>query len=168
MHWNARWGAWAAHHRGHVGIARALGYVGLGQPSPGRFLMGALIVAAGEAVRFWACGHLVRNERLTRTGPYRLVRHPLYLGSLLIGPGSALLTQVWWAWLAACARLYGACYLPARCSGDPRRQPTSAPSMAAEQVKPPLAGAPSGLGPGSSPRLRSLGRSDDPGALARR
>lgn len=113
MRFSPQWRAWAAHHRVHVGIFFALAYVAFSRTSPDRLLIGALVVAAGETIRVWACGHLVRNEVLTRDGPYRYVRHPLYLGSLLIGVGLAVLSQAWFAWLAAFLLLYIAFYLPA-------------------------------------------------------
>lgn len=109
----ARWRAWASHHRVHVGILFALLYVAVSRPAPERLLLGAVLVACGEAVRVWACGYLVRNEVLTRDGPYALVRHPLYLGSLLIGLGFATLAQYAVIWLAAFLALYLAFYLPA-------------------------------------------------------
>lgn len=110
---NARWRAWASHHRVHVGILFALVYVALSRPSPDRLLIGAMLVATGEAIRVWACGYLVRNEVITRDGPYALVRHPLYLGSLLIGVGLAVLAQYATFWLATFAILYLGFYLPA-------------------------------------------------------
>ena len=113
MRFTARWRAWAAHHRVHVGIFFAIFYVALSRPSPERFLFGAALVIAGEAIRVWACGHLVRNKVLTRHGPYSRLRHPLYLGSLLIGIGLALLAQHVFIWLAAFGLLYLGFYLPA-------------------------------------------------------
>jgi len=109
----ARWRAWAAHHRVHVGIIFALAYVAFSRPSALTFWYGALLVVAGESIRFWACGHLVRNEELTRDGPYSVVRHPLYLGSLLIGLGLVVLAEHQWMWFAAFVALYGGFYLPA-------------------------------------------------------
>ncbi len=107
-----RWRAWAAHHRVHAGILFALLYVALSRTSAERFMLGAAFVAAGEAIRVWACGHLVRNVELTRGGPYRHVRNPLYLGSLLIGLGLAALALRAPIWLAGFAVLYAGFYLP--------------------------------------------------------
>ena len=113
MRLTAKWRAWASHHRVHVGIFFAIFYVALSRPSPERFLFGAALVAIGESIRVWACGYLVRNKVLTRRGPYARLRHPLYLGSLLIGIGLAVLAQQWIAWLAAFGLLYLGFYLPA-------------------------------------------------------
>ena len=40
------------------------------------------IAAVGELLRIWAAGHIEKGREITRSGPYRFVRHPLYLGSL--------------------------------------------------------------------------------------
>jgi hypothetical protein len=45
---------------------------------------------AGEGLRVWAAGHLEKGREVTASGPYRLIRHPLYLGSALIGAGFAV------------------------------------------------------------------------------
>ena len=39
---------------------------------------------AGAGVRIWGAGNLAKNKEVTRTGIYRMVRHPLYLGNCLI------------------------------------------------------------------------------------
>ena len=48
------------------------------------------VALAGEAIRFWAAGHLNKSREVTRSGPYRFVAHPLYLGSSVIGAGLAI------------------------------------------------------------------------------
>ena len=61
-------------------------------------LLGIPFVAAGEALRFWATGHLRKNEELTTSGPYAHLQSPLYLGSYLIGTGlciMALNAPIW-------------------------------------------------------------------------
>ena len=122
MRLTARWRAWASHHRVHVGIFFALFYVAFSRPDATRLLAGALIVVLGEGIRVWACGYLVRNEELTRDGPYQMVRHPLYLGSLLIGLGLSLLAQHGLAWAGSFAFLYLAFYLPAMYVAELRLQ----------------------------------------------
>lgn len=46
------------------------------------FLIPWLLMLFGVAVRLWGSGNLRKNQEVTRTGIYRMVRHPLYVGSL--------------------------------------------------------------------------------------
>lgn len=48
---------------------------------------GAGLASVGEAFRMWAAGHIRKGREVTASGPYRLTRHPLYLGSLVMGLG---------------------------------------------------------------------------------
>ena len=48
---------------------------------------GLLIALIGECFRMWAAGHLEKGREVTRSGPYRLMRHPLYAGSAVIALG---------------------------------------------------------------------------------
>jgi protein-S-isoprenylcysteine O-methyltransferase Ste14 len=57
-------------------------------------LAGLLGVVGGLALRSWAAGFLVKNDRLTTDGPYALVRNPLYLGSFLMILGFCVLVNV--------------------------------------------------------------------------
>ncbi|HEV3022354.1 MAG TPA: isoprenylcysteine carboxylmethyltransferase family protein [Pirellulales bacterium] len=45
-------------------------------------MAGMVLVLWGLAVRSWAAGVIRKSKVLATTGPYRLCRHPLYLGSL--------------------------------------------------------------------------------------
>ena len=60
------------------------------QPTAASLLAGGLVAAAGEAIRLWASGHLEKSREVTRSGPYRWTRHPLYLGSAAIALGVAI------------------------------------------------------------------------------
>lgn len=62
----------------------------LAEPTPHGFAVGLLLIIAGESLRVWGAGHLVKNDVLTVSGPYAFVRNPLYTGTLLIGTGFAL------------------------------------------------------------------------------
>lgn len=64
--------------------------LGLAQPTPRSLAVGAVIALAGELVRIWAAGHLEKGREVTASGPYRFTRHPLYLGSTIIGSGLAI------------------------------------------------------------------------------
>jgi protein-S-isoprenylcysteine O-methyltransferase Ste14 len=48
------------------------------------------LVAAGLGLRAWARGHLERARKVTQTGPYAYLRHPLYVGSFAIAMGFAV------------------------------------------------------------------------------
>jgi protein-S-isoprenylcysteine O-methyltransferase Ste14 len=47
-----------------------------------RFVAAWALVFFGILVRLWGSGNLRKNQEITSSGIYRLVRHPLYLGSL--------------------------------------------------------------------------------------
>ena len=67
----------------------------LAQPTLRSLAIGGAVAAAGELVRVWAAGHLEKGREITRSGPYRLTRHPLYTGSALIGAGVAIASARW-------------------------------------------------------------------------
>lgn len=50
-----------------------------------------VLIFAGLIVRTWAAGTLRKQKQLASTGPYALVRHPLYFGSFLMMIGFGLL-----------------------------------------------------------------------------
>jgi protein-S-isoprenylcysteine O-methyltransferase Ste14 len=62
----------------------------LATPTATSLLIGALVSTTGELLRLWAAGHLEKSKEVTRSGPYQYTRHPLYLGSSLIGIGFAI------------------------------------------------------------------------------
>ena len=64
-------------------------------PTRGSILLGMPVLAAGVALRTWARGHLQRGERVTTTGPYAHMRHPLYVGSFLIALAFAVMTNLY-------------------------------------------------------------------------
>ena len=69
----------------------------LAQPSWASVSGGLSGLLAGLVVRAWGAGHLVKTDRLAVSGPYAYVRHPLYLGTLLIGAGFASMLRGWLA-----------------------------------------------------------------------
>ena len=54
---------------------------------------GSVLVCCGESLRLWAAGHLRKEQVLTTGGPYRFIRNPLYMGSLMIAIGFYLISQ---------------------------------------------------------------------------
>ena len=56
----------------------------------GTVTAGLTIALLGQVFRIYAAGFIFKNKQLASTGPYALVRHPLYLGNLLILIGFTL------------------------------------------------------------------------------
>ena len=73
-----------------LGFIFAAVALSLATPTATSLLTGALISITGELLRLWAAGHLEKSKEVTRSGPYQFTRHPLYLGSSLIGIGFAI------------------------------------------------------------------------------
>ncbi|WP_343718272.1 isoprenylcysteine carboxylmethyltransferase family protein [Inquilinus sp.] len=80
-------------------------------PRAGGFdIAGALLVAAGLGFAVWARLHLAGNwsgtvtlkqdHELVRSGPYALVRHPIYTGLLLAAVGTVVAIDRWSALVA--------------------------------------------------------------------
>ena len=77
-------------------------------------LFGSLVVAAGLGLAVWARWHLGQNwsstvtlkegHTLVQSGPYRIIRHPIYTGLLLALIGTAAAIDEWRGAIAiACA-----------------------------------------------------------------
>jgi protein-S-isoprenylcysteine O-methyltransferase Ste14 len=68
-------------------------------------ITGLAIVWLGQFVRIWATGYIKKRDEVCQVGPYTIVRHPLYFGSMLMGigfivwgrnwPAAALMTLFW-------------------------------------------------------------------------
>ncbi len=79
-------------------------------PTMAWYWLGLIVLAIGLAFAVWARNHLGRNwsaivtvkqdHELVRTGPYRLVRHPIYSGLLLAILGTAIAIGEWRGLLA--------------------------------------------------------------------
>lgn len=78
-----------------LGFVFAVIVLGLAEPTRTSLLWGALVAAVGELIRIWAAGHVEKSREVTRSGPYRFTRHPLYLGSSVIGIGIATASANW-------------------------------------------------------------------------
>src|SRR5687768_156594 len=83
MRFLARW-------RVFLGFVFAAIALYLAAPTRNSLFTGAIVSLIGELVRLWAAGHLEKSKEVTRSGPYQFTRHPLYLGSSLIGIGFAI------------------------------------------------------------------------------
>ena len=79
-----------ARKRVPLGFAFGALVVLLARPTSRSLMIGGAVALVGEACRIWAAGHLEKGLEVTRSGPYRLTRHPLYLGSAIIAAGVAI------------------------------------------------------------------------------
>jgi protein-S-isoprenylcysteine O-methyltransferase Ste14 len=84
------WTRKLARARVPLGFAFGLIALWLATPTPAFLEIGLPIALIGEALRVWAAGHLEKSREVTQSGPYRLFRHPLYVGSSLMGAGLAV------------------------------------------------------------------------------
>src|SRR5262245_8485824 len=82
----ARW-------RVFLGFVFAAIVVWLATPTVPSLIIGAAIAIAGEAIRIWPAGQLEKSKEVAPTGPYRYTRHPVYLGSSLIGLGMVMVSN---------------------------------------------------------------------------
>jgi protein-S-isoprenylcysteine O-methyltransferase Ste14 len=78
-----------------LGFVLAAVVLWFAQPTRTSLLWGALVAGLGEVIRIWAAGHVEKSREVTRSGPYRFTRHPLYLGSSVMGVGIALASASW-------------------------------------------------------------------------
>ena len=115
-------GAWAFRQRSWLPIPLGLAVIGFrtGQVDGAwPVVAGVGMVVVGELLRFWAVRHIgtisrtrtsTRQGPLVMSGPFRLVRNPLYLGNWLIWSGLVMVSRLLWmlpiAW-AVFALQYG-------------------------------------------------------------
>jgi protein-S-isoprenylcysteine O-methyltransferase Ste14 len=95
-----------------VGVFRGHGI----NTDPWRAGVGLVLFALGLAFAIWARVHIGRNwgtpmtqkdePELVTSGPYHLVRHPIYSGILVAAVGTALALSWWWLAAVALAGVY--------------------------------------------------------------
>lgn len=107
----ASWSAFARRVRVSLGFAFAMLYFWLAKPTVQSLWIGAALVIPGVLIRALASGQLQKNEQLATAGPYAYTRNPLYLGSLILSIGFALISRSWWI-VAGIVLLFFAIYLP--------------------------------------------------------
>ncbi len=78
----------------------------LGQPQDALLYAGTAVAFMGITVRMWAAGYVMKNKELATTGPYAYVRHPLYVGNILLLFGFSLASSLWWAFVLMGALLW--------------------------------------------------------------
>jgi protein-S-isoprenylcysteine O-methyltransferase Ste14 len=101
-------GEWLFRHRTALPLPIAAVILGLrvGQTPPSALLLtaGVAVTVAGELIRLWGVHHIgaisrTRSDRLgplVATGPFALIRNPLYVGNILIWVGFALAARLVW------------------------------------------------------------------------
>ena len=67
----------------------------LSRPTWRSLAAGAVVGLVGQMLRIWAAGHLEKSREVTRSGPYRFTRHPLYVGSSIMAAGVAVASRSW-------------------------------------------------------------------------
>jgi protein-S-isoprenylcysteine O-methyltransferase Ste14 len=87
-------------YRQSIGLLLILVCAIAAEPGHGRVLAGFAMAAAGQAFRIFAAGTIFKNRQLATSGAYALVRHPLYLGNILILGGFVLASANLWVALA--------------------------------------------------------------------
>ncbi len=99
--------------------------VALARPRPLEVAIGFVIAGLGEAVRFWAAGHLLKTKELITSGPYRYTRNPLYLGRFLILTGLCVMSRLPfyanWLLLALGYAVFFLYYMPRKERVEPAR-----------------------------------------------
>jgi protein-S-isoprenylcysteine O-methyltransferase Ste14 len=94
-----------------LGFVLAALYLAFGpRPSPLTLAVGGVLALVGLAIRAWAAGHIVKNDRLATTGPYAHTRNPLYFGSFLIAAGFAIAAH--WSLLLLVVAFFALVYGP--------------------------------------------------------
>lgn len=75
----------------------------LASPTLQSLATGAAVAASGQGLRVWAAGHIEKGREVTRSGPYRHMRHPLYVGSAIMAIGFGLAANSLWTALLVLA-----------------------------------------------------------------
>jgi protein-S-isoprenylcysteine O-methyltransferase Ste14 len=88
-----------------LGFLAAAAALAMARPTWVSWFAGLAVASAGEAIRIWAAGHLEKGREVTRSGPYRWTRHPLYVGSGIIALGVVIASR------SAIVALIGAAYI---------------------------------------------------------
>lgn len=74
-----------------VGLIGALA----GYATPLTLTAGAVLVVLSLFMFFWSKGCLHKKQEVTQTGPYRFIRHPFYLGNIILDAGIVIMSGFW-------------------------------------------------------------------------
>jgi hypothetical protein len=87
----------------------AVPFLALARPALEPLAAGGAIALIGLVLRGWSAGTIRKDEELTTSGPYAHLRHPLYVGSFLIGVGMSV-AGGHWVWTALVVGFFAALY----------------------------------------------------------
>jgi len=87
--------------RQSLAVILILVYALTSEPTPLLATIGMAMALPGMLFRFYASGFIVKNKQLAQSGPYAIVRHPLYTGNILLVTGFAIANASYWALPAA-------------------------------------------------------------------
>jgi protein-S-isoprenylcysteine O-methyltransferase Ste14 len=93
MRGRARLAAILVRRRVTLGFLAAAAALALARSTWTSWFAGLAVASLGEALRIWAAGHLEKGREVTRSGPYRWTRHPLYVGSGIIALGVVIASR---------------------------------------------------------------------------
>jgi len=93
-------GAFFFRHRSYTPLPFIVASLIWAQPTVASYFVGLAVVLVGETLRLWSVSHAgaatrtraVGADRLVSSGPYTLVRNPIYCGNLLIGAGFSIMS----------------------------------------------------------------------------
>lgn len=68
-------------------------------PTAESFKRGIWFIILGLLIRLWANAYAIKTEKVTTSGPYSMVRNPLYLGTMLITVGFMIMLNTSYAGL---------------------------------------------------------------------
>lgn len=67
-----------------------------GMPDDKSLQLGTWFILSGLFLRLWANGYAVKLKKLTTSGPYAFLRHPLYLGTILLAVGFIIMLKIYY------------------------------------------------------------------------
>src|SRR5512134_1584499 len=82
--------------RQSLAVVLILVYAVTAAPIPLLAAIGLPVALAGAFWRLYASGFIVKNQELATDGAYRFVRHPLYMGNILLIIVFAMSGSLWY------------------------------------------------------------------------
>jgi protein-S-isoprenylcysteine O-methyltransferase Ste14 len=101
--------------RSYTPIPCLLAMIFFAQPTALTMVIGAVIVMAGELIRFWGVAYAGSLTRVTGSvgapevivaGPFSYVRNPLYIGNLFMYIGVGIMSNALFPWLVLLASVW--------------------------------------------------------------